>query len=159
MSTVTLFACSEWKRLGEIQRRANFYMQNTCNVSRFFSPSTYLDICTLVDQMIKENWMGITTGIATEIKTMLSNSGLDASQCPQPPQSLTIDHQTIHLPEIPAALSHFAAVRKLSVSFLCSVYLLFLCVRYLSVGVLFRSFLIIKDFCIISLVFIVNFGG
>lgn len=87
---------------------------------RFFSPSTYLDICTLVDQMINENWMGVTTGIATEIKTMLSNAGLDASQCPQPPQSLTIDHQTIHLPEIPAALSHFAAVRKLFLFLLLS---------------------------------------
>ncbi|XP_053400321.1 uncharacterized protein LOC123557962 [Mercenaria mercenaria] len=70
---------------------------------------TYKDLCTLVGQMIRENWLGITTGIATQIQTMLANSGIDASQCPQPAQSLRIDHQSIHLPEVPAALSYFAA--------------------------------------------------
>ncbi|XP_060594957.1 uncharacterized protein LOC132749253 [Ruditapes philippinarum] len=70
---------------------------------------SYPDLCTLVDQMINENWLGVTSGIATQLKTILANSGIDASRCPQPAQMLKIDHQSIHLPEIPSALSHFAA--------------------------------------------------
>jgi hypothetical protein len=69
--------------------------------------------------MINENWLGVTSGIATQLKTILANSGIDASRCPQPAQMLKIDHQSIHLPEIPSALSHFAAVRIFVCLFVC----------------------------------------
>lgn len=60
--------------------------------------------------MITEDWAGIAAGIGTQIKTMLNESGIDSSRCPQPPQELRIENAVIHLPEVPSALSLFAAV-------------------------------------------------
>ncbi|XP_052797285.1 ganglioside GM2 activator-like [Mya arenaria] len=70
----------------------------------------YPNMCTLVDQMINEDWLGIAASVGRQIRDMLKTTGIDTSHaCPQPPRSLTIDHASIHLPEIPAALSIFAA--------------------------------------------------
>lgn len=61
--------------------------------------------------MIAEDWAGIMADLGAQIKTMLNTSGINPSQCPQPPRALQIQNAVIHLPEIPAVLSIFAAVR------------------------------------------------
>lgn len=73
--------------------------------------STYDDICTIVDRMIAEDWMGVAASLGRDIKAMLAPSGIDASNpCPQPPRSLNITDGVIHLPEIPSGLTMFADV-------------------------------------------------
>ncbi|XP_048776905.1 ganglioside GM2 activator-like [Ostrea edulis] len=70
---------------------------------------TYNDLCTMVDQMITENWAGIMGGIGQQVNTMLSSVGVNASQCPQTPKELHITDYTITIPTIPSILSWFAA--------------------------------------------------
>ncbi|XP_061195122.1 ganglioside GM2 activator-like [Saccostrea echinata] len=70
---------------------------------------TYDNLCTMVHQMITENWVGIVGGIGTQIQTMLSSVGVNASQCPQPPRNIRIVNYPISIPRIPAILTWFAA--------------------------------------------------
>lgn len=60
--------------------------------------------------MIQEDWAGIMADLGRQIKAMLNSSGINPSQCPQPPRALQIQDALIHLPEVPAVLSIFAAV-------------------------------------------------
>ena len=85
-------------------------------MSMFIIFSTYDDICTVLDQMERENWGGVMGNLATQIKRMLVDSGVNPTQCPFPPQSLRIENFNIHLPEVSAALSSFAAVRYFTCS-------------------------------------------
>ncbi|XP_062595880.1 ganglioside GM2 activator-like [Saccostrea cucullata] len=70
---------------------------------------TYDDLCTMVQKMITENWVGIVGGIGTQIQTMLTSVGVNASQCPQPPRNIRITDYPISIPRIPAILTWFAA--------------------------------------------------
>lgn len=72
--------------------------------------STYNDICTMVDDMVTQNWAGIMGGIGTQIKAMLAKSGVTYNACPQPAQAVNIKSYSLHIPEIPKILSWFAAV-------------------------------------------------
>lgn len=69
---------------------------------------TYNDMCTMLEDMIAENWMGITTNMATDIKQMLIRNGLQPGLCPQPPQTIRLNRNRIRLPRMPAALYWFA---------------------------------------------------
>ncbi|XP_063411918.1 ganglioside GM2 activator-like [Mytilus trossulus] len=70
---------------------------------------TYNDICTMVDDMVTQNWAGIMGGIGTQIKAMLAKSGVTYNACPQPAQALSIKSYSLHIPEMPKILSWFAA--------------------------------------------------
>lgn len=69
---------------------------------------TYPDMCTMLDQMINENWLGITRTLGQDIRQVLEGHGLNPSLCPQPPQVIDIRRGRIRLPEMPALLSWFA---------------------------------------------------
>lgn len=69
---------------------------------------TYDDMCTMLEEMISDNWMGITRTMAMDIKQMLINNGLQPGLCPQPPQSIRLNSERIRLPRMPAALYWFA---------------------------------------------------
>ncbi|XP_060604984.1 ganglioside GM2 activator-like [Ruditapes philippinarum] len=69
---------------------------------------TYNDMCTLLDDMVSENWMGITRNLSQDIQTMLRNNGMNPGLCPQPPQTVSILRNRIQLPTIPAVLFWFA---------------------------------------------------
>lgn len=70
---------------------------------------TYDDMCTMLDDMINEDWLHITRDLGRDIKRMLRRNGMRPGLCPQPPQSISIDRNSLRLPRMPAALNWFAA--------------------------------------------------
>ncbi|KAK3083445.1 hypothetical protein FSP39_022918, partial [Pinctada imbricata] len=70
---------------------------------------TYSDLCTMVNDMITQDWAGVMGGIGKQVKAMLSEQGVDAAACPQPEKELHIHDYVLHLPQVPSVLSWFAA--------------------------------------------------
>ena len=106
---IRLRGCAGWSASLFFAYGINMFSHD---VAHLYS-STYNDICTLLDQMEKENWAGVMGGLATQVKKMLTTQGVDATQCPFPAQSLRIENYDLHLPEVPSVLSSFAAVSSL----------------------------------------------
>ncbi|KAL4216918.1 GM2 ganglioside activator [Mactra antiquata] len=69
---------------------------------------TYDEMCTMLDDMINENWLGITRTFGQDIRQMLINNGLNPGLCPQPPQVINIVRNPLRVPKMPAALYWFA---------------------------------------------------
>ena len=92
-------------------------MHNLHSMTLILCCSKYDDMCTLLDRMIDENWAGIMRDVGHQIQSALDIGGVNASQCPYPPQTLSVDNGAISLPEIPAGLSLFAAVSQWAFSF------------------------------------------
>ncbi|XP_033727985.1 ganglioside GM2 activator-like [Pecten maximus] len=71
----------------------------------------YTDLCSLLNTMETENWASITTGLATQMKTMLTSAGIrvDPGLCPLQVTSLNLHEYTINLPQIPSVLSWVAS--------------------------------------------------
>jgi len=67
-------------------------------------------MCTLVDDMINENWLGIAGNIGGDIKNILVNNGMNPGLCPQPPQTIRIIEEPVRMPVMPRALYWFAEV-------------------------------------------------
>ncbi|KAH3747612.1 hypothetical protein DPMN_182040 [Dreissena polymorpha] len=67
-------------------------------------------MCTLLDEMVASNWLGISHQVGQGIQRMLEDSGVNPGLCPQPPQVITIDHRPLPLPTIPPALYWFVEV-------------------------------------------------
>lgn len=67
-------------------------------------------MCSLVDDMIDGNWLGISGNIGQDIKDMLINNGMRPGLCPQPPQAIRIRDEPVRMPVMPAALYWFAEV-------------------------------------------------
>jgi hypothetical protein len=89
------------------------YVHLHWNISDFclcITFSTYNDMCTMLDDMVNENWLGITRNLARDIQQMLRNNGMTPGLCPQPPQTVSIIRNRIRLPTLPRALNFFAEV-------------------------------------------------
>ncbi|CAC5411218.1 GM2A [Mytilus coruscus] len=69
----------------------------------------YNSLCTMVDDMITQDWAGLMGNIGNQIKTMLHSYNVTHNQCPQPPRTLSIRNYMIRMPEMPSVLSWFAA--------------------------------------------------
>lgn len=67
-------------------------------------------MCTLVEDMIDGNWLGISGNIGQDIKDMLLNNNMSPGLCPQPPQAIRIISEPVRMPVMPAALYWFAEV-------------------------------------------------
>ncbi|KAK3602557.1 hypothetical protein CHS0354_021144 [Potamilus streckersoni] len=68
---------------------------------------TYDDLCTVISQMISEDWGGIMGNIGTQINTMLRNAGVP-DHCPLDATALHVNQFTFSLPEVPSLFSTFA---------------------------------------------------
>lgn len=69
---------------------------------------TYRDMCTMLDDMVTQDWLGITHKLGQTIQSMLTKNGLNPGLCPQPPGMINVTRNVIELPKMPAALYWFA---------------------------------------------------
>ena len=67
-----------------------------------------------MDDIITEDWAGVTADLGNQIKTMLQQNGVVYSTCPQPAHTLTITDYVIHLPKVSSIFQSFLLV---SISF------------------------------------------
>ncbi|XP_060604988.1 ganglioside GM2 activator-like [Ruditapes philippinarum] len=88
--------------------REGYFVNIPIPCFRNIGSCTYNDMCTMLDDMVNENWLGITRNLARDIQQMLRNNGMTPGLCPQPPQTVSIIRNRIRLPTLPRALNFFA---------------------------------------------------
>ncbi|KAL5005954.1 hypothetical protein ScPMuIL_017112 [Solemya velum] len=70
---------------------------------------SYNNMCTMMDTMIAENWANSMTEVGRQIRDMLRELGVTATNCTISPRSLHINRYQLHLPGLSSLLSIVAA--------------------------------------------------
>ena len=75
-----------------------------------FIYSDYDNICTILNQMVREDWMGVMGNMASQVIAMFASVGVDATSCPFQPGTVDIQNYKIQLPAVASTLAWFAEV-------------------------------------------------
>ncbi|KAL5005976.1 hypothetical protein ScPMuIL_017134 [Solemya velum] len=86
-------------------KRHTFLMDFTIPCLLNMGSCTYDSVCTMADSMIAHNWAGNMAGVGTQIKTMLTETGVAAPNCVIGPRNVVINRYQLTLPGVSSLLS------------------------------------------------------
>lgn len=73
-----------------------------------FGSCVFPELCNLVNEMVSENWLGVSRSLGQELVQMLATQGVDPRVCPVQPMRLRLQNYRLRLPSVPTVILWFA---------------------------------------------------